>query len=106
MSGECFGGGPANAASVYSCDQNDLVGDLGRESLCNRACLGLSTELFVAGHIGEDSSSNLGRRAGKDQPVREGIWEGISSCAALKPMAITSYLWRKIHTLYSTEDSL
>src|SRR5277367_4037475 len=64
MSGKCFGGGPANAAGVYSCDQNDLVGNLGGESLCNCACLGFSTELFVACHIGEDSSGNFGRRAG------------------------------------------
>src|SRR5277367_5459827 len=106
MSGKCFGGGPANAAGVYSCDQNDLVGNLGGKSLCNCACLGFSTELFVACHIGEDSSGNFGRRAGEDQLVREGIWGGISSCAVLESMAITSYLWRKIRVLYSTEKPL
>src|SRR5271170_3326436 len=43
---------------------------------------------------------------GEDQLVREGIWGGISSCAVLESMAITSYLWRKIRVLYSTEKSL
>src|SRR5271156_2897198 len=106
MRGKCFGGAPANAAGVYSCDQNDLVGNLGGESLCNCACLGFSTELFVACHIREDSSSNFGRRAGEDQLVREGIWGGISSCAVLESMAIPSYLWREIRIPCSTEKSL
>src|SRR5271155_1506442 len=104
MSGKCFGGGPANAAGVYSCDQNDLVGNLGGESLCNCACLGFSTELFVTCHVGEGSSSKLWTQSrGGSAGSRGYLGRNLKLCSVRVDGNPFIFMERDTYTLFNRE---